>query len=513
MSKKSTEQKPEVATVALVQSAQEEEDTITISVMDIFRQMKKYFLPWVLIAVIAAGAVFGGAMLLSNSKATPLTAMVGFTYDGIEKGLDPNGNEFDANTLKSPSIIESTLTDLGMDTKKTDAIRSAITISGVVPDDTIDELTAYKSIFESTNSVDAAQKLMDVSYYPTRFEIQFAYGNSEMNRSQAADFLNTMLSNYKTYFMRTYGYNDALGDALTAVDYTTYDYPQALDVFSSTLNSLQNYVSTLSQNDNTRFRSSETGYTFADLNESINTLRSVDYATLSSYVLGKNVTKDKASLAIYYQYRIDNLNRNLSSANEKLATIADSIKNYQKDSMVVMAGADATSSSALTQPSEAYDDLISQKTDAQSSVSSYQQQIADYQSRLDKLNSSAVASKKDQEKVETDMKTVCDKLNKLIDDVNATADDYFETASYANSYSVLVPASGSVSNAVSNAVSNMMRPLLIAEALLFVCYLVFAIVRAFIVSYRRNAIATAAVEAEERKEAAEAAEKTEETEE
>ena len=358
-----------------------------------------------------------------------------------------------------------------------------------------------------------AQKLMDVSYYPTRFEIQFAYGNSEMNRSQAADFLNTMLSNYKTYFMRTYGYNDALGDALTAVDYTTYDYPQALDVFSSTLNSLQNYVSTLSQNDNTRFRSSDTGYTFADLNESINTLRSVDYATLSSYVLGKNVTKDKASLAIYYQYRIDNLNRNLSSANEKLATITDSIKNYQKDSMVVMAGADATSSSALTQPSEAYDDLISQKTDAQSSVSSYQQQITDYQSRLDKLNSSAVASKKDQEKVETDMKTVCDKLNKLIDDVNATADDYFETASYANSYSVLVPASGSVSNAVSNAVSNMMRPLLIAEALLFVCYLVFAIVRAFIVSYRRNAIATAAVEAEERKEAAEAAEKTEETEE
>ena len=63
--------------------------------------------------------------------------------------------------------------------------------------------------------------------------------------------------------------------------------------------------------------------------------------------------------------------------------------------MVVMAGADATSSSALTQPSEAYDDLISQKTDAQSSVSSYQQQITDYQSRLDKLNSSAVASKKD----------------------------------------------------------------------------------------------------------------------
>ena len=35
MSKKSTEQKPEVATVALVQSAQEEEDTITLTLIHI----------------------------------------------------------------------------------------------------------------------------------------------------------------------------------------------------------------------------------------------------------------------------------------------------------------------------------------------------------------------------------------------------------------------------------------------------------------------------------------------
>lgn len=506
MSKKSTEQKPELITVAAVQNVQEEEDTITIPVLDIFRQLKKYFLLWILIAVVAAGAVFGGSMLLSNSKAAPLTAMVGFTYDGIEQGLDPSGNEFDANSLKSPSIIESTLTDLGMDSTKTDTIRSSITISGVVPDDTIDKLTAYQSIFESTNSIEAAQKIMDVSYYPTRFEVQFAYGATAMNRSQAADFLNTMLSNYKTYFMRTYGYNDALGDALTTVDYTTYDYAQALDVFSSTLNGLQNYVSTLSTNDKTRFRSSKTGYTFSDLSESISTMRSVDYASLSSYVLGKNVTKDKDALQTYYQYRIDTLSRNLTSAQEKLASITDSINNYQKDSMVVMAGADATSSSALTQPSEAYDDLITQKTDAQSSVSSYQQQINDYQTRLDRLNKSSVGTKKEQEKVDADMQTVCEKLNKLVDDVNATADDFFETASYANSYSILVPASGSISNAMSNAISNMMRPLLIAEALLFVAYLVFAVVRAFMVSYRRNAIAVAAEEAEEAEEAAKAAE-------
>lgn len=497
MSKKSRERTPELEEIAaqLGSMNTQEEDTITIPVVEIFRQLKKYFLPWVLVAVILAGLVFGGSMVVSSSKASPLTAMVGFTFDGIENGLDPNGNEFNANSLKSPAIIEETLSDLNMDVKKTDAIRNNITVSGVVPEDAIDKLTAYESVFSNTNSIEAAQKIMDVSYFPTQFEVQFSYGASGMSRSQAADFLNTMLNNYKIYFMQTYGYNQAFGDALTAVDYTGYDYPQALDILSSSLDSLKKYISSLSSNDNTRFRSTKTGYTFSDLSEATATLQSVDYSSLYSYIMGKNVTKDKDSLATYYQYRIDSLNRSLNSAKERLSTITDSINNYKKDSMVVMAGGSADNTgTVLTQPSTAYDDLITQRTDAQSNVSSLQQQISDYQTRLDKLQNTPLGSKKEEEKVETDMKNVCDKMNQLINDVNETADDYFETASYTNAYNILVPASGSVSSSVSNAISNMMRPMLIVEALLFVAYLVFAVVRAFMVSYRREKLVPAAVE-------------------
>lgn len=490
MSTKKATQKQEIVNPA------QEEDTITIPVIDIFRQLKKYFLLWIIIAVVAAGLVFGCSMIVSNSHAAPLTAMVGFSYAGIEQGLDPNGNEFDANSIKSPSLIEETLTDLGMSADLVDNVRGGITISGVVPSETIDELTAYQSIFEATNSIEAAKRIMDVSYYPTRFEVQFSYLNTSMNRAQAADFLNTLLSNYKTYFMQTYGYNDAFGDALSAVDYTGYDYPQAMDLFYTTLSSLQNYVSRLSSDDETRFRSIETGYTFSDLDEAISTMRTVDYATLSSYVFGKNVTKDKDALMTYYQYRIDTLTRSKKSAEEKLASITDSITNYEKDSIVIMAGSDNTSGTALTQPSEAYDDLIQQKTDTQDSVSSYQQQINDYTTRLENLQKKTLGNAKDKEKVDADMAALGEKINTLVNAVNETADEYFETASYANSYSVLVPASGSVSNAISNAISNMVRPLLVAEALLFVVYLVFAVVRAFMVSYRRNALEAVTVEAE-----------------
>ncbi len=476
-------------TVQTTAIANESEDTITIPLMEIFYQLKKYFLLWLLIAVICAGLVFGSSLVFSSSRNTPLTAMVGFTFDGIEQGLDPNGNEFNANDIKSPTVIENTLTELDMDDNLVDKIRSSLTISGIVPEDTIDELTAYLSIFDANNSIEAAQKVMDVSYYPTQYKIQFNYADTSMSSEKAAEFLNALLNNYKVYFMQRFGYNDALGNALTTVDYTAYDYPQALDVLSDTMTSMQEYVSELKDKDTDRFRSAETGYTFEDLYESIETLRSVDYASLSAYVLGKNITKDKSTLSVYYQYRLDNLNRSLQSAKEKLATITDSINNYQKDTMIVMAGNDTSGMTEFTQPSEAYDNLITQKIDAQSLVSSLQQNISEYQKRIEALQSaSTVGTKKDQEKVDADMKTFTDKINNMVDLVNQTADEYFSTVSYANSYRVLVPASGSFSSAISMAVSNMTRPFIIVEVFLFVIYLIFAIVRSLIISYRRNMV-------------------------
>ncbi len=463
-----------------------EDDTITIPVIEIFRQLKKYVLIWIVLAVVVAGLVFGGSLITYTSSATPMTAMVGFYYSGIESGLDPNGNEFDANSIKSPAVIETTLTELGLPLTQVDQYRSHLVISGIVPQGTIDEMTAYRSIFEANNSIEAAKELMNVSYFPTTFEVQFTYSQTDLTRVEAADFLNTLLDNYKTYFVQTYGNNEMFGTTLTAVDYTGYDYPQAIDLFANTLSSLQRYVASLSSNDDTRFRSTQTGYSFADLSDAANTMETIDLASAYSYVLGNNITKNKTSLISYYEYQIDVLTRSLSSAKEKLNSIQDSIDNYQKDSIIVMAGADGANDTTLTQTSEAYDDLITQKIDAQATVSDFQNQIDEYEARLDGVKKTAVGSSAEQEEADAELATLCEKLNTLIDAVNETADDYFETVSLSNAYSVLVPASGSVSSAISAALSGMTRPLLIVEALLVVVYLVFSVVRAFMVSYRRG---------------------------
>ncbi len=165
--KKATHEKAQTENTA-------EKGEITIPVVEIFRQLKKYLLIWVLIAVVGAALIFGGSLALSTAHTVPLRAMVGFSFDGIESGLDPNGNKFNANEIKSPTVIQQALTDLDLSSNLVDSVRSGITVSGVVPSDTIDKLTAYQSIFESNHSMDAAQKIMDTSYYPTRFEVEFS---------------------------------------------------------------------------------------------------------------------------------------------------------------------------------------------------------------------------------------------------------------------------------------------------------------------------------------------------
>ncbi len=463
------------------------DDTIAVPVAGIFRQLRKYLLIWIITAVVFAGLIFSGSLWSASSSATPLTAMVGFYYDGIEQGLDPNGDEFDANSIRSIVVIQSTLSELGFSDSLAETIRSNITISGIVDSDTIDKLTAYESIFESNNSIEAAQRILDTSYYPTTFEIQFNYSSTGFSRIQAAEFLNTMLSNYKDYFMDTYGTNDSFGTSLSAIDYSEYDYAQTIDVFSSTLTSLKSYIDDLSNQSNAEdFRSSSLGYSFSDLSSSVSTLQSVDLSNLSSYVISNNITKNKSDLVSYYEYRIEELTRSLEKAQDRLDSIKESIENYEKDTYVVVAGSDGTSSSALTEPSEAYDDLITQKTSAQNTVSNYQSQINDYTSRLEKLNKGSVGTSAEQEEAETRIDTLCEKINTLIEDTNTTSDEYYEKVARTDSYSVLVPASGSTSSAVSNAISDMKRPLLIAEAMLIVIYIAFAVIRAFMVSYRKE---------------------------
>lgn len=474
-----------------LKNEQDDNNDIIVSLHGIFKKLKKYFLFWIIAAFVSGVLVTAFSVITSPKQHKNISALVSFSYDGIEKGLDPNGNILDLTTFKTPSIIEAALTELELPIDNLEDIRQNISVEPVMPPDAIDKITTYKSIYENSSGANvamtAAQAMLDTKYYPTQFKIHLNYGTLNMDSQDAAEMLNCILDKYREYFMANYGYNESLGSAIRAIDYQNYDYAEALDIFDSTLGTLKGYVDALNKKDTTRFRSSQSGYTFKDLSNAISTIQSIDIDVLSSYINVNNVTKDKDTLITYYQYRIDSLTRNKTEAEEQLAAINDSINTYQKDQVVIVGNGTDNTTTQFSQSSDQYDSLFNRKLETQEQLSSDKQRINYYTQRIKELNSKPAGNDEKKEKVDAKLASLNEKLNQLIEDVNVTADEYYATIPFANSYNILVPATSvGFTSFMSRVIGTAKLPVVLVEAVIFLAYICTAFITAVIAESKKK---------------------------
>jgi hypothetical protein len=197
----------------------------------------------------------------------------------------------------------------------------------------------------------------------------------------------------------------------------------------------------------------------------------VNLDLLSSYVTVNNVTKDANALMDYYNYRIDVLTRDRNVQQEYLQAVTDALDMYEKDTVFVMNGSDSTSSNMqFSQSSDEYDKLVNEKVDAQKTVATRTQQINNYQKRILALKGKSVASQDKITKTEADLEDLNTQVNDLLEKVNVTSDEYYQTVFLSNSYRILVQASSSGLHSTKNIIKLAVQPVVIGEALIFVLY-------------------------------------------
>ena len=461
-----------------------EKEQIIISFSAFLKQLKRFLIFWIVAAIIAGILIPVYFTVFTADQHKNLTALVSFNYAGIEQGLAPDGGKFDVNTIKNPAVIENSLTDLNLPLDSLESIRQGISIEGIVPKDAINRITVYRSPYEQ-GSLNAAEKILDTTYYPTQFRVTFNYSATGLTGIEPVEVFNRILNRYSDYFFETYGFNKALGSAVTAMDYNSYDYPEQIDVFDSSLNTLQNYISALSSSDTTRFRSTATGLTFADLSESIQTIRSVDLSMLSSEILMNNITKNKPALIDYYMHRIEVLTRESAIAQAELDGVNASISNYEVGTVVVY-GSQGEGGVQYSSNSDEYDKLFEHRVSAQKTLATKQEQLKDYQKRLNMLKVQSNSSQDQVDRIEDELAALNQKVTDVINKTNITANEYYETVYLANAYSVLVPASSSALTTTTSVIRASIEPLLIIEALLFVMYFGFSFMYSLILINRKN---------------------------
>ncbi|MBE6850389.1 MAG: hypothetical protein E7504_01400 [Ruminococcus sp.] len=469
--------------INLVLKHAEDDEKPILTLRCLVKQTKRVFVLWLVLAIVV-GIVAGCSTFMLKTSNSTVQAMVEFTFDGVEKGKDPAGNEFDPTKIKSPVVLNEALAAVDVDVP-VDNLRNNIKIKGIMPEATYQELTGYKSIFETggSSALSAVKTMLGVSYHPTRFLITLSLDGTGIGEEQGVAVMDAILTAYRRYFFETYGYNDALGSAVLAVDYQEYDYERVIEVFDTTLNSAQKYVNTLAKQDGTNFRSVNTGYSFPDLVAALETIRSEDLDWLSSYVSVNNVTKDKEQLMTYYEYRIQSLQRTQAAAEANLASIMDSIASYQKDTILVMPGGSDGGNVSVGQASKQYDEMVKKKLEVQAEISQCTKDINYYQYRVEKLQeTSTVTSKAQMEVLDKKLEALYTKITNVLDAVNTTADEYYENVAYVSACSVIAPATLNVSSRGT----DLITAVVLAEAVLFALFAVIIVVRALAQQYRLN---------------------------
>ncbi len=496
--------------VTLRNGEEEDKDEIVISLFTFGKVLKRFLLCWIVVALIVGIMVPVYLAVTTKDKHKNLSALVSFNYDGIENGNAPDGSKFDINSIKSPTVIEQTLTEFGESLEMIESIRQNISVTGLTPENAIDKAAAYESPLEGGN-ISAVQQILDTKIYPTRYKLTFNYAPTGLSDERAVEIFNGILDNYRDFFFKSYGFNQALGSAMTALNYEDYDFAEAVDVFDSTLSSLESYVSNLSSEDTTRFRSTKTGYSFADLTRSLETLRTVDLDRISSYIVSGNITKDRDKLIQTYSYRIDTLTRDCVVARENLASLDASIAAYEKDTIIIY-GEGGNNTNEYMQASEEYDKLIEKKTQAQNTLSTKTQQIQEFQQRMNALKVGSNASEESIAEAERELSVLNEKVAMLTDAINVTANEYYETVYLANAYTILVPPSTSGNAAAKSILKSAMMPAAVAEAVIFVVYFGVSFIIALIEENKKKRLAPVSADPHEQDDAQEEDTKKEDTE-
>lgn len=441
-------------------------------------KLRKYFKIWLIAAIIIAVLNVGFNFALNLFNGTVHTT-VNFSFDGIESGMDPNGNKFYVNDMKSKEIIQESIDELGLGLNAEDIIKY-ISIDGIVPEDVIERITHYNSILSSgssDNTIDTYRNIQDTSYYPTQYQISIVCHEAGLSQKDSAALLNKITEKYYTEFYNKYGYNESLGAAVKAIDYKEYDYADAIEVFYASLGSLKNYINELASKDQTRFRA-ENGYTFADISASIDTIRNEDLDWISSYIFLNNVTKDKKTLIENYKFRIEELKREKTIAEETIDSVTESIEVYEKNAILIFNNATDGVNAEIYQSSDTYDSLISKKLSAQSSYSSCDEKIKLYESRIKSLES-GTSDQSDKETVELQLDNVSAKVDTLLETASETSKEYYEENYLNNAYTVLEPATSSFISIVVSSVKDSMRTIIVFELFLTALYFTFSAIDCF----------------------------------
>ena len=306
-----------------------------------------------------------------NPQLSYSSEMIQFNYNGASKGLDPDGNSFDAINFMTDDIIENALvvSNLTGEKYELERVKQYIAIENVVPKNVVNEINS----FDSVKAGDATSTIKSSDYHPVRYRF-IVYQELDNNLSQKAlkDFTSNLVQEYRAKFSATYQKpfdKDAYNELL---DFDSYDYSYQTQLLARKINLVNSYANEL-YNKHGEFEVD--GKTFKYVISTASQL-AASISSIDQIVNYGAISKDPNELKDYYDYRLKELGYEKDKYTADLANVDQQIADYQKYENTVI-GSGETVIEVPGNSSGTYNALLAKKLEIEAALASVNTQIAD----------------------------------------------------------------------------------------------------------------------------------------
>lgn len=407
-----------------------------------------------LLAFVVSTIGLGVYTLVGKEDKGVASLIVAFNYDGIDKGLDPMGKTFDPSEMKYAEIIDKTIQSLNLQEKNltVEDIRSNISIDGIIPQDVMERILIINKMAEKDPT--RLQELNDLEYHPVQYRLSLKIEKGwKLSQSEAKEVLNTIIENYKEYFITKYADTSALSTAVTKIDFERYDYPEYAMLAESQLKVIRSYLEAKATKA-PDFRSKETQMTFGDIISQLEVLESIDLNSIQALINSFVLTKDSDKLIATYENRILKLQLDVEKNEQQAKSLREQANTYKKDSNVMIMGDGTGTTVPMTEPSETYDNLVEQAAAKTAQATAMKADIEYYTELVSRLRNNTISSQvegsassitpaikeKYSKQVESQITTLSEEMDDLINLTIKTTEDYFQTEVFKDGVKVSVPA-------------------------------------------------------------------------
>ena len=287
--------------------------------LQILRYLKKILPVIVVICLLATCAVY---FKLSRANTYIASEVIHYNDEQAEKGLAPTGEKLDVNEIRSSAVVSKVVDKMGLTgIYSVDSLISRIDITPIPDADKIAQKDAKLEEGE------------EYIYEPSTFIVSFAASSGE-GPDFARTILDEILDVYFEQFSQKYVNVAPANNTVDNLNKNNYDYIEMMELIDE---SIDNTLTTLYQrmDQNSYYRSTETGVSFADLADDFNYLKQVNVSSLFSTIYKYQITKNKSVLVSDYTTRIDNnniSNRKDESLVEDIVTVIDAYVTKMRES-------------------------------------------------------------------------------------------------------------------------------------------------------------------------------------